>query len=148
MLFREAVSADIEEMHALRLAVKENVLVTHALVSRTHYVKYLFEDGKGWVCVDAERITGFAIVDLKGKSVWALFVLPEYEGKGIGKKLQRTMLEWYFNQTQETLTLSTASHTRAEQFYTATGWKKCELLPNGEVKFELDFQSWKKFAGN
>ena len=146
MIYREAGEIDIERMHELRLAVKENVLVTHALVTRAHYLKYLFEDGKGWVADENGILAGFAIVDLKGKNVWGLFVSPGFEKQGIGKKLQTLMLNWYFNLTKETISLSTAPHTRAEKFYTATGWKRCGILLNGEVKFEMEFIKWQSIS--
>lgn len=142
MIFREAIETDIDQMHALRLSVRENVLITHSLVTHDHYIKYLFTDGKGWVCETDDRIAGFGIVNLKGKNIWGLFVAPEFENRGIGSELQKIMLNWYFDQSKETISLSTAQHTRAEKFYTATGWKRCGILSNGEVQFEMSFDRW------
>lgn len=142
MPLREASLNDIDAMHTLRLAVKENVLITHSLVTRDHYLKYLFDDGKGWVYEIEGSIVGFGIVDLKGSCVWGLFVSPEHEGKGIGKLLQEKMLKWYFNHSHKTLSLTTAQGTRAEKFYTLTGWKHKGILSNGEIKFEMEFNDW------
>ena len=59
------------------------------------------ERGKGWVCEIENNIVGFAIVDLKENNIWALFVQPEFENMGIGKKLHTAMLNWYFNQAKK-----------------------------------------------
>jgi len=89
-------------------------------------------------------ITGFSIVSLADKNAWALFVHPAYEGKGIGKKLQELMLDWYFSKTTDTIWLGTAPHTRAEQFYRHTGWKENGMHGKQEIKFEMNYADWKR----
>jgi GNAT superfamily N-acetyltransferase len=98
--------------------------------------------GKGWVCEDEGRVVGFAIVDLKENNIWALFVLPEYEGRGIGKKIHDIMLDWYFTQTQKTVWLGTAFNTRAEKFYRMQGWKEAGMHASKEIKFEMSRADW------
>jgi ribosomal protein S18 acetylase RimI-like enzyme len=39
------------------------------------------------------RIVGFSIADVQANNIWALFVHPAYEDKGIGKHLHGLMLE-------------------------------------------------------
>ena len=90
-----------------------------------------------------EQVVGFAIVGLSQRNVWALFVDPAYEGKGIGRQLHDIMLEWYFDQTNETIWLGTGSNTRAETFYRVAGWRETGRRPNGEIKFELSAEEWK-----
>ena len=68
--------------------------------------------------------------------------LPEFEGKGIGKKLHQLMLDEYFSKTKETIWLSTEANSRAEIFYKKQGWKNAGLHGN-EVKFEMSFEDWK-----
>ncbi|WP_224489972.1 GNAT family N-acetyltransferase [Robertkochia flava] len=143
MTFREAALTDIPQMHVLRNQVRENILTDPARVTETDYRSYLGKLGKGWVCEEAQRIVGFAIADLKANNVWALFVHPEFEGKGIGKKLQDIMLSWYFSRTTDPIWLSTGANTRAEEFYTRTGWEKLGNTREGEVKFEMSFENWK-----
>jgi hypothetical protein len=53
------------------------------------------------------------------------------------------MLEWYFKQTTETLWLGTAFHTRAETFYRKQGWREAGTHGAKEIKFEMDFDTWK-----
>jgi GNAT superfamily N-acetyltransferase len=142
MLFRNATISDTFQMQIVRNAVKENVLSDPALVPDKDYVTYLTERGKGWVCEIDNQVVGFAIADLLDHNVWALFLLPEWEGKGIGKQLHNLMLGWYFQQTKETLWLGTAFNTRAEKFYRQQGWQEAGLHGK-EIKFEMTYDSWK-----
>jgi GNAT superfamily N-acetyltransferase len=87
MQIREALLTDIPKMSEVRLAVKENALSNPALVTEQDYVDYLSQRGKGWVCEIDGQLVGFAIGDLVKHNVWALFVLPGYEGQGIGREL-------------------------------------------------------------
>ena len=142
MIFREAVINDIPAIQVVRHAVKENVLSTPALVTDKDCENYLTTRGKGWVCETDHLIVGFAIADLADNNIWALFVTPEHEGKGIAKRLHHLMLEWYFQQTIKTLWLSTAFNTRAEAFYRMQGWKDAGPYGCREIKFEMSFENW------
>ncbi len=144
MIFREAGIADIPQIQIVRHTVKENVLSNPALVSDKDCEEYMTVRGKGWLCELEQQVLGFAIVDLKERNIWALFVRPEYEKMGIGKKLQSLMLDWYFDQTEEKLWLGTSPNTRAEVFYAKTGWAASGLVNKGEVKFEMTIENWRK----
>ena len=144
MIFREATTTDIPQIQIVRNSVKENMLSDPALVTDKDCEEFLILRGKGWVCEVDNIIVGFSIIDLKEKNIWALFVHPEYEGKGIGKKLQDTMLNWYFDQYDSTLWLGTAPGTRAESFYRRSGWKEIGIHGKGEIKFELSYNDWKR----
>ena len=144
MIFREANINDIKQIQRVRHSVKENVLSNPALVTDEDCKEFLTGRGKGWVCEIENNIVGFAIVDLKENNIWALFVQPEFEKKGIGRKLHQTMLDWYFIQTKENVWLGTAPDTRAEKFYKLTGWKEIGMHGKGEIKFEMTFNDWKK----
>ena len=144
MIFREATTNDIPQIQIVRNSVKENMLSDPALVSDKDCEEFLTERGKGWVCELAKRIVGFAIADIKENNIWALFLHPEFEKKGIGKKLYDTMLGWYFSQTKTTVWLGTAPNTRAEQFYRKCGWKEIGTHGKGEIKFEMSYKDWKR----
>ena len=120
------------------------MLSDRALVTDKDCEEFLTIRGKGWVCEVDNTIVGFAIIDLKEKNIQALFVHPEYERNGIGKKLHNIMLKWYFDQYDSTLWLGTAPGTRAESFYRRSGWKEVGIHEKGEIKFELSYNDWKK----
>ena len=98
MNFRSAITNDIPQLHSIRIAVKENILPDPLLITPADYEIFLTVRGKGWVCEIDNRIVGFAIIDLQEKNIWALFVHPDRERKGVGKQLQEIMLNWYFKQ--------------------------------------------------
>ena len=142
MLIREAKIEDIKQIQVVRNSVKENILSNPNLVTDKDCEEFLFERGKGWVCEIDSQIVGFSIVDLKENNIWALFLDPNFEKKGIGRKLHNIMLDWYFTQTKETVWLGTAFNTRAESFYRKSGWKEIGLHGNKEIKFEMTFENW------
>ena len=142
MLIREAKIEDIKQIQVVRNSVKENILSNPNLVTDKDCEEFLFERGKGWVCEIDNEIVGFSIVDLKENNIWALFLDPNFEKKGIGRKLHNIMLDWYFTQTTETVWLGTSFNTRAESFYRKSGWKEIGLHGNKEIKFEMTFENW------
>ena len=142
MNFREATINDIPALHSIRITVKENILPDPSIITKADYEIFLTTRGKGWLCEVENNIVGFTIVDLKEKNIWALFVHPGFENRGIGKKLHDIMLHWYFDQTKEIVWLRTAPGTRAEEFYRRAGWKEIGVHGKGEIKFEMNYLDW------
>ena len=142
MIYREAQLTDIGQMQVVRNSVKENMLSDPALVPDKDVEDYITRRGKGWVCEIDGNIVGFSIADLHDHNIWALFMHPDFEARGIGKELHRLMLDWYFSQTRETVWLGTAPNSRAEKFYRMQGWKEVGMHGKGEIKFEMDFEAW------
>jgi GNAT superfamily N-acetyltransferase len=137
MIFREATIEDIPAMSEVRLSVRENVLPDPRKITREMYVAYLTEAGKGWLCEEDSEVVGFSVAALADASVWALFVRPEHEGKGIGARLLNLAADWLFRMGASSITLSTEAGTRADRFYERRGWQRGELKDNGEVNYLL-----------
>ena len=127
--------------------MRENILPDPSMITEKEYAEFLTQRGKGWLCETDNNIVGFAIVDLLKNNIWALFVEPSYEGRGIGKKLHDTVLDWYFIQTKEKVWLGTSPGTRAEIFYRKAGWKEIGRRPNGEIQFEMRFEERRVASG-
>src|SRR5664279_293762 len=143
MVFRRAETNDIPQIQKVRHEVNENILSDSGLVTDADCAEYIEKRGRGWVCEVQNEIVGFAIADLMEHNIWALFVLPDFEHQGIVKKLHAMMLDWYFSMTKEKVWLGTAPNTRAELFYRNAGWKENGLHGKGEIKFEMEFATWK-----
>lgn len=137
MQFREATPKDIPQIQIVRHLVKENTLSNPNLVTDQDCLEFLTQRGKGWVCECEGQIVGFAIADLKEDNIWALFIDPKFEKKGIGSKLQHIMLDWYFSQGKTYVWLGTSPNTRAETFYRKTGWIENGKNGPDEIKFEM-----------
>lgn len=136
---RAAVRVDIDAMHVVRCAVRENRLSRPDRITPDDYRAMLERDGRGWVAEVDGRIVGFAVADVRRFNVWALFVDPEHERRGIGLALHDVMMVWFFAQPGvERVWLTTAPGTRAEGFYRRAGWRACGLDAHGEMRFEMD----------
>ena len=119
------------------MAVVENRLSDPRSIGPEHYRSMLSDHGRGWVFEQDGRIVAFAVGDHSRRNIWALFVAPGFEGRGIGRALHEPMVQWLFERSAEPLWLSTEPGTRAERFYAAAGWRRAGTERNGEVRFEL-----------
>ena len=147
MTFRTATPADLPGIFTVRLAVRENRLSDPGKITHELCRQMMMERGRGWVCDCEGQITGFAIVDLLENNIWALFVFPGFEGKGIGRQLHQLMLEWAFSQAGvEQLWLTTDRGTRAEGFYRKMGWTATGVNELGEVRFEMNKSHFLNFT--
>jgi len=135
---RPAMLSDVTAMHRIRLAVRENVLSDPSRIRSSHYVEMLTRYGRGWVAeLDAE-VVGFVIADGVRHRLWALFVAPPFESRGIGRTLLGTAVGWLVAAGAVPVTLTTEPGTRAARFYEAGGWRPVGREPNGETRYELD----------
>ena len=141
-MIRQAEPADIGGMQIVRRAVKENALSHQDRIKDNDYITFITTRGNGWVYETVDGILGFAIADLQQHNVWALFVHPDAEKRGIGKALQKVMLDWYFCQTNHTLWLSTSPETRAATFYAKSGWRHTGMHGSDELRFEMTARDW------
>ena len=143
MLYRELTIEDFTAVHRVRMAVKENKLSDPTKVTFDDYAIMLKERGRGWLCESEGEVVGFAIADAAEGSIWALFVLPEFDGRGIGRALHDRMVSWCFGEASlSRLWLSTDPGTRAEAFYKKAGWQPIAVEENGEIRFELRKETW------
>jgi GNAT superfamily N-acetyltransferase len=141
MPLRLATVHDIDAMHAVRLAVRENALSDENRVRPEHYRTMLQECGRGWVHEESARVVAFGIADQAHRNIWALFVAPGFEGQGIGSELLEVMVKWLFERSREPVWLTTERNTRAEHFYTAAGWRAMGSAADGEIRFELSLET-------
>lgn len=136
IIVRQAVREDVPAMHAVRKAVRENRLSIHTRINEDSYLPYLETIGRGWVLEEDGVIVAFAIGEHQTGNIWAVFVHQDHEGKGYGRKVQEPMIAWLFSQGLNRLHLTTGAGTRAEGFYTATGWTFTGIDAHGDAAFE------------
>lgn len=136
---REATADDIESMHRIRMAVRENRLDDPSWLTPAVYRGCLADTGVAntWVCESDGVVAGFCVGRVPEHDIWALFVDPEREGRGIGRALIETAARWLFERGVATIALSTTPDTRADRFYRDAGWQRGELTAKGEIMYRL-----------
>jgi len=134
---RPATVADIPAMHRVRMAVRENVLTDPARIQPGDYAALLSGSGRGWVAEDDGNLVGFGIADGATRNVWALFVHPDFAGRGIGRRLHDELLDWLFSLSGAPAWLTTEPGTRAERFYRVAGWQDAGREPGGDLRLEF-----------
>ena len=121
--------------------MRENLLTTEQMdilgIMPASVIASLRRDRKGWVAEHDGRIVAFAIADGATSSIFALFVLPEYEDIGLGRALLGRAVQFLWDHGAELLWLTTAPGTRAARFYARAGWEQVAGEQYGELRFEL-----------
>ncbi|MEQ8817764.1 MAG: GNAT family N-acetyltransferase [Thalassobaculum sp.] len=132
---RRAGADDVPAMVRIRAAVRENVLSDPARVPAEAYHGFIDHAGI-WLWEEAGRVLGFTAADPADGTVWALFVDPEAEGRGIGRALLPRALDDLRAAGWERARLTTQPGSRAERFYRLGGWKDAGTAPNGDLVLE------------
>ena len=141
-IFREAQINDIDAIFVVRVAVRENRLNYSQLraigITPESIAQDLSEDSKAWVCECDGKVVGFSMANSTDGRIFALFVLPDYEQKGIGKELLAMSVSWLRSKRVPKAWLTTDEDTRAAGFYRNVGWSTNGEIDHGEIRFELN----------
>jgi GNAT superfamily N-acetyltransferase len=133
-MMRPARPSDIPRIFEIRDGVDENRLTDPVAVTEDG-VRWFIDNGAMWVWEEADGVAaGFSGADIHDGTVWALFVAPGHEGKGIGRGLLKTACDALRDAGHRFATLSTEPGTLAERHYRADGWRTvCENAKGGLV---------------
>ncbi|NEZ03567.1 GNAT family N-acetyltransferase [Wenzhouxiangella sp. XN201] len=141
LVFREALLSDIPRIMEIRFLVTENELSDPSKVTAEMCEQYHGPLGRGWVCEVQGQVVGFSYAAKMDSSIWALFVLPAFEGQGIGRGLLNLATNWLFSLGNEEVSLLTMVNTRADRFYAAQGWERDGMKSETEVCYRLQRQT-------
>ena len=141
---RIATRADVSTVFDIRLAVRENTLSDPSRITHDDYFREIEVTGRGWVALIDGAIRGFSVGRRTDANIWALFVHPDYEGRGLGRAVHDPMIAWLFAQGCSPLWLTTTPGTRAEAFYRRAGWRDAGSSPSGEIRMELTQGDWRQ----
>lgn len=111
-----------EEMR--RIGITENVVADLIEKSRC-----------AWVATDNEKIIGFSMILPDEGCLFAAFVLPEYEGRGIGRRLVEIAEKELFRH-HEIAWLETDKQSRAAKFYIQLGWGNKIDINDTDIRLE------------
>jgi len=121
-IIRKAETVDLPRIHAIRMAVRENILSDPSKVTAAD-VDWYREQAIFLVAEDAGEIAGFACANHLTGLIWALFIDPAQEGRGHGRALLDTALAGLKAAGHAQAWLETGAGTRAERFYLRHGWR-------------------------
>ena len=124
-------------MHRIRLAVRENALRDPSRIQPADYAALLAGSGRGFVARVGDSVVGFGIANAANRNLWALFVDPAFEGRGIGRRLHDELLDWPFSLGDSPAWLTTEPGSRAERFYRVAGWQDAGREPGGDLRLEF-----------
>ncbi len=88
-----------------------------------------------WEAKDEEKVVGFAAAKRGERNeIEAMFILPEYQGQGIGGKLMKRALKWIGNQEKIYLNV-VAYNNNAIGFYKKFGFVETNKKVDSGVEF-------------
>ncbi|SMC23481.1 N-acetylglutamate synthase, GNAT family [Andreprevotia lacus DSM 23236] len=139
MHIRATRSEDFPTLFDLRARTRENAMSVAELAARgitPDSAAEALHTGlvRGWLCEVDGQIVGFASGDRDGGEMLVLAVLPEYEGRGIGRALLAKVTAWPAECGHQRIWLSANpdSAVRAYGFYRHCGWVATGELVDGE----------------
>ncbi len=142
VLIRRATVADIPSLFAIRTSVRENHMTLAELGSAGVTLDSVADlirsnDAATWVGLCDGQPSAFAMARADVGDVFALFVLPEMEGLGLGSFLLSAAEDWLASREIETAWLLTGEEPalRAYGFYLSRGWQPVGREPDGQVRF-------------
>jgi len=140
---RLANTADIDAIFHIRTSVRENHLsheqLTQMGITPEAIEQALIEAPCIWIAEVDGVPAGFSMAYSGDACVFAAFVLPQFEGQGLGRCLMERA-ECFLFQQHETIWLETAEASRASGFYRKLGWRCVEQLPEGDIRMEKRWQ--------
>jgi GNAT superfamily N-acetyltransferase len=129
-VIRRATAADLPRIAEIRFSVDQNRLTDPGRVPSEMVAWFL--DNPGFrVWEEDGRVLGFAAHDPRDGSVWALFVDPGHEGRGIGSALLAGELRLLREAGASRIWLTTDPASRAAGFYRRRGFVHEGLTRNG-----------------
>lgn len=136
---RLALSSDIEGIFDVRTSVKENYLSREEMelmgITESSVINMIEKSRCAWVAVDDGKVIGFSMIILDEGSLFAAFVLPEYEGRGVGRSLVELAEQELFKH-HEVAWLETDKNSRAAEFYRRQGWVEKENVSESDIRLE------------
>lgn len=133
-MIRTATRTDLPRISEIRMAVRENVLSRPEKITDT--VDHLIDRGGFWVFEDSAGIHGFSSSDPRDGSIFALFMDPASEGRGIARLLLAAACRHLSAAGHAKAWLTTGTGTRAERFYRRQGWTQTGRTDDGQIIFE------------
>lgn len=141
MQIRLATLADVEALFEVRTSVRENHQSRAELatigVTPESIAEMLGSSSRAWLAEADGQAVAFAMADAGQATIFAMFVRPGYEGRGLGRALMREAEGWLFSQACQEIWLLTGGDPslRAHGFYVHLGWASAGPQEDGQIKY-------------
>lgn len=132
---------DVEALFDVRTSVRENHLSRAQLaalgITPESVPERLRTTSRAWIAEAEGRAVGFAMADAAERTVFALFVRPGHDGRGIGRALMAEAEAWLFASGAAEIWLTTGGDPalRAHGFYRRLGWTPAGTEPDGQLRY-------------
>lgn len=92
---------------------------------------------RAWLAEVDGLPVAFSMADARECTVFAMFVRPGYEGRGLGRALMREAEEWLYSRGCGEIWLLTGGdpRLRAHGFYKRLGWGAAGVEADGQLRF-------------
>jgi GNAT superfamily N-acetyltransferase len=141
MRVRIADIQDVETLFDIRTSVRENHQSREELagigVTPASVAEMLRTDSRAWIADVDGRPVAFSMANAAERTVFAMFVRPGYEGRGLGRALMAEAEAWLFAQGADEIWLTTGSDPaiRANGFYRHLGWQEDGTTQDGQIRY-------------
>lgn len=142
---RVAHQEDIESLFEIRTSVVENHQSREEIaalgITPDSVAEMLTADCCAWLAEIDSTPIGFSIANGTEGMVFGMFVLPAFEGRGVGRALMQAAETWLWSQDTEEIWLLTGNdpNLRAYGFYLHLGWIPVAVEVEGHFKGEMKF---------
>ncbi|CAM4087187.1 MULTISPECIES: GNAT family N-acetyltransferase [Lelliottia] len=136
---RAAQLSDIDSIFDVRTSVVENHLSREEMqqmgINESVVADMIKQSRCAWVATVNDNVIGFSMILPDDGCLFAAFVLPEYEGRGIGRSLVQ-LAEHELFKHHEIAWLETDKNSRAAQFYVQLGWGNKKNINDTDIRLE------------
>ncbi|MBM3069706.1 GNAT family N-acetyltransferase [Enterobacter sp. RHBSTW-00994] len=140
---RPAMPEDVPGLFAVRTSVTENAMTYEEMqalgITEATVCSMIEASECAWVATENQHVVGFSMILPEDGCLFAAFVLPHYEGQGLGKKLVHAAEQALFRDNP-LIWLETGKNTRAAGFYRRLGWKHAQDVGEGDIRLEKSRQ--------
>jgi GNAT superfamily N-acetyltransferase len=153
MNIRIAQVKDIETLFEIRTSVRENHQSREEIaalgITPETVATMLQTECAAWIAEIDDQPIAFAIANATAETIFGIFVLPDFEGRGVGRALMQKAEQWLWSQGCEEIWLLTGNdpNLRAYGFYCHLGWTPVGVEQQGgmpgEMKFVKQNRGWR-----
>jgi len=145
MVIRIAQTEDIETLFEIRTSVLENHQSREEIaelgITPESVAGMLATDCRAWIAELDHRPVGFSMANATERTIFGIFVLPEFEGWGFGRTLIQAAEEWLWSHNIDEIWLITGNNPalRAYGFYLHLCWTPSGVETDGDCQGDMKF---------